>query len=301
MNGFNCMDCKDELNLCKLCVKRASIEWLHAHSICTDSLEANHLKLKYLSLENACISLGLKAKKVEAEMLNTNVLCARTGTINSLCVNNLKVNSLDHCVKYRASVTLSALTPYTLGNNIDWDFIIDDPNGNVSFGPFKYTVPVTGYYSFDYHLNTSLISGTTLISGTPIGLLTILVNGVKYVDDQVVYLSFSVVQSCNMAGLIILNAGDIVQMKYEILILDASSGLVSYNGTTVLQGSGVIAGQSYFNIHYLSSLNCSSTQCAECPTVTVLCSDNQMCEVATPISRRPSPVDGMRESCSSCQ
>ncbi len=210
------------------------------------------------------------------------------------------VNALSLCL------TLSAPTNYNLGNLIDWDIVIDDPNNNVATGPFKYTVPVSGYYSFDFHLNTTLISGATPLGGTPAGMMSLLVNGVTYVNDQVGYLAFSGFQASNMGGLILMNAGDIVEMKYEILALDATSGIISYVGTTVMQGNGALAGQSYFNIHFLSSLSCSSTVCPQCPMVSVSCPVDPCMTIGSGSvahQRRSSPIRGsnMFDDCESCQ
>ena len=279
----NCMDCKNELNLCKLCVKKASIKWVISDCISTDS---------------ACVSVNLDAKKLNAESINTNFLCAQSGTINNLCATNLTVSNLNYCVKYRASVTLSAPLAYTLGTNIEWDKVVDDPNGNVSFGPFKYVVPVAGYYTLDYHLNNTLISGATLIGGTPVGLLTILVNGAPYVTDQVVYLSFSGNQTSNMGGVLVLNAGDVVQMNYQIIVLDASVGLIPYVGTTSLQGNGALAGQSYFTIHYRSSLNCSTIACSPCPSVSVVCPPDM--DGVSNMNVSPRTVRGARSATTNC-
>jgi hypothetical protein len=227
--------------------------------------------------KDGCIT-SLSTTHLSAESETVNQLCAVNANINNLCVQNLTAVNNTTCVKYRAAVTLSANTAYTLGSPIDWDVVLDDPNGNVATGPFSYTVPVSGYYASSFYIRSDSLAGASTIVGVPIGLLTILSNTNVLRQYQSSYLSFSGIQNANLGSLLLLNAGDVLTMKYDVLALDQVTGLQPYVGTVSLQGNGSFLGESGFEIHYLSSLNCTPTgQCIPCVPVTVKCDCDVMC------------------------
>lgn len=301
---MDCLDCKNELNLCKLCVKRAKIDCLRtcglvSKKICADTVEAVHLMAENEVVNNLCVSQDLKANSVEALSLNANSLCSQDGVINKLCVNDLTVGNINHCVKWRAAVTLSVNTVYSLGSNVNWDVILDDPNGNVALSPFSYTVPNSGYYSLSYYLNSDSLSGGSVIAGIPIGLLTVTVNGSELRQFNAPYLAFSGIQKANLSSLVLLNAGDLVRMKYEVLVFDQAFGLVSYVGNANLKGNGLFPNESGFEIHYLSSLNCSSIMCQPCAPVSLPCQPVSVsCKDQNPCPPQNPPMD---DPCDGCQ
>lgn len=278
MANSNCMDCRDELNLCKLCVKKAWFKWLHADFISTGSFCSPSLKAKQFQAEDAimnslCLSGGLKSKKVETESLNANLLCAQSGTINSLCVNDLSVVNLKTApaAQYRAFVDFAADMNYVLGGNINFDTIVDDPNNNVALSPFSYTAPVGGYYSVTLQVDQQNLVTLNPLLGVPTAHLKIYVNGVLARDATVPFLTFSNQQKSNIGSLLILNAGDVVTAQYSVDQL-SNSGLSPVNGSVTILGG---ANATLFGIHFLSALVNSggpSVVCSPCPAVQTPCS-----------------------------
>ncbi len=272
--------CGNELTLCKLCVKTEKAEHIcacriDALEICTTKLEAEHINAQDETVNNICVSQVAQAAQVQALNVNTNTLCARTGTINTLCVDNLQVsNPVGNDTKYKAAVTVAADINYTLGTPVDWNVILDDPNGNVALGPFSYTVPVTGYYELDFHLKSNTLAGAQTITGIPVGLLNILINGNPLRQLQSPFLSFSNDQNANLSSLVILSAGDVITMTYDTLVYVQVGGLIKYVGTINLEGNGAFAGESGFIIHFLSPLSGGVTppvMCPVCPEVSISC------------------------------
>jgi hypothetical protein len=283
----------------KLCIEHAKIGHLCTCSMtakraCVEDLESIKITAQDESVNTLCVSVDLKAGHAGIDTLNSNHLCSQDGTINRLCVNDLTVGNLNHCAKWRAAVTFNADTPYVLGTNVEWNTILDDPNGNVSIGPFSYTVPVSGYYVLNYHLNSNSLAGAITLAGVPIGLLGVLVNGLQLLDDQAPFLTFSNSQTATLSGVVLLNAGDIIKMKYNVLVMDPASGFILYVGSVNLEGNGSFPGQSFFTIHYLSSLNCTPVTCQPCAPVEIPCQPMTIvCDCRTVGSTNPG-------SCSSC-
>lgn len=276
MNNMGHFDCKNELNLCKLCVKKAKIKDLKVDSFVTDMfcsqlINANQLNVENETVNTICVATELKAKKIGALDLNANKLCSQDGVINKLCVNELTVGSINHCEQWRAAVTFPGDTLYALGSNMNWSVITDDPNNNVSLAPFFYTVPTTGYYLLDYYLRHDSLAGASVITGIPIGLLTVTVNGVELRQLQSAFLSFSSLQHENLTALVLLNAGDVIRMKYDVLVFDQVLGFSPFVGTINIKANGLSQGQSGFKIHFLSSMNCPAITCEPCAPVEVFC------------------------------
>lgn len=294
--------CKNELNLEKLCVDCVRAHKIKSGEIVTGHLCAQDAKIKHLAVESEqvndlCVSGTLQASQVSSLNTNTNTLCAKSATINSLCVNDLKVVNINHCEKWRATSTSSANFLYTLGSDINWDVIIDDPNGNIALAPFSYTVPQSGYYTFTFHVNHNSLTGSSVISGQPVGELKISVNGLPFTQQYAPFLSFSDRQKASLNSLVLLNSGDVIKMQYNVLVVDPVSGLQPYVGTVVIEASGSISGSSYFAIHYLSSLNCTGDVCITCPIVQVNCQPVTIeCDPCNKVSG-PSFSDTPCESC----
>lgn len=290
---------KNDLNLCKLCCSKAKVTCLSSEDIkskklCSESIKANHLMVEQEVANTICVSDTLTASKVKALSINSNDLCAQSGVINNLCVNNLTAGSINYCEKYRAVTTFNSNLTYTLGSPINWNSIIDDPNGNVALAPFSYTIPVSGYYIVSVAFNTFNLQGSATLGGIPIGVLTVLSNGNLLRQASQVYLTFSSKSSELLSALIYINAGDVITSKYEIFYMDPVAGLIPYVGTVDVVASGPIPFTSGFSIHYLSSSNCSSPIiCQPCPVVEVPCTP-----VTVNCYHRSSLVD---DPCDSCQ
>lgn len=271
-----CHECKNELNLDKLCLKELHLKCLETQCIESCDICASSIEVAALSVENEiandiCVSGQLQANQAFINTAKVNDLCARNANLGSACINDLKVSNIESCIKWRAAVTMSASTSYALNSNVNWDVILDDPNGNISLAPFFYTVPKSGYYTMSYYVASDSLAGAGVISGVPLGLLTVTVNGSELRQFNAPYLSFTNIQHASLSALVLLNAGDIIRMKYEVLVLDPASGLVSYVGSVNIDGNGLFPSGSGFEIHYLSSLNCVSSICPECPMVTIGC------------------------------
>ncbi len=108
---MNCgdMSCGNELSLCKVCVKKACIECLQtcsqvSNKFCAQEVNAGQLNVLNETANNICVSGELSAGQLSANNLNANTLCAQSGTINTLCVNNLTAGNLVPFTKYRSTV-----------------------------------------------------------------------------------------------------------------------------------------------------------------------------------------------------
>lgn len=267
------MDCScgNQLTLCKLCVKKECAHYIKARDICvSDKLKAVNFEVMSETANTICAQT-VQSNAGAFNILNSNIMCSQRGTINNLCVNDLTVGNLNHCAKWRAAVTLGADTSYSLGSPIQWDTVLDDPNGNIAMGPFSYTAPVSGYYIITLHMDASNLSGTGLISGVPVGQMNVLINGNPLRSQSSGYLTFNNRQNSSLTSLCLISAGDVITMNYQVLILDPVSGLTSYVGSVDIDANGTFPGESGFAIHYLSSLNCNPVVCQTCPPVQIPC------------------------------
>jgi hypothetical protein len=249
-------DCCAKLSLAKLCAKRIRAQ-------CLD------------------ISSQINAANICSETVNTDRLCATNACIQNLNVNTICVanpgvaTQAEVCGLWRATVVYSAPTLYTLGDPLNFDIILDDPNGNIEtvFPDTTYTVPKSGYYIVTLKIDQkSLItfSGDPIL-GTPVANPQILVNGTVYREGYFPYLAFSGLQKSLLTSIISLNAGDVVSGKFEVYALN-DSGFQSIVGTVNISGNGTEGGQqSLFKIHYLSS-DCTGTPpCQPCGPCQVPC------------------------------
>lgn len=303
-----CLDCKNELMLCKLCAKKAKIHHLCAGKIiadkeCINELDAHMINVEQEVANNICVSGKLSASNVAALNLNANNLCSQNGTINNLCVNNLNaVNIVGGGQKYRAAVTFSADSNYILGQPINWNVVLDDPNNNVLLSPvFGYTVPVAGYYLITFDLDQINVVSNSTLGGVPVGVLQLLVNGSKLRINNAPFLSFSNQQDATLSGISLLNAGDVITMNYNIAYVDSVLGLTNLIGSVTIEGNGSFAGESGFAIHLLSAMNSGGSTpivCAPCPAVTVGC-QNINIDCSNIMAARSN--NSVMDDCDSCQ
>jgi hypothetical protein len=254
-----------------MCEKECGSE-LNLHKLCADKANIGHLKVDKLKCHGFCAQL-LEGVQVNADNFNANNVCAQNGNFNNLCVTNLNAPNFVPNTNYKAAVGLSFDGVYLLGSDINWDVIVNDPNGNVALAPFSYTAPATGYYSLTFDVNHHGLAGAATIAGIPIGQLTLEVNGVLLRDTYAPFLSFSPSQNSALSTLALLNAGDVVKMRYNVLVLDPALGLIPYVGTVILEGNAHFNGKSGFAIHFLSPANGAQppVACQVCPPVVISC------------------------------
>ncbi len=268
---IDCAEIKNELKLSKLCAEVIKSDKIYAKFLKSDCSCTKQAKIEDLKVNDVCVSDALVSSKISAQDLSSNTLCSRSATINDLCVTNLSVMNPSLFQKYRAAVTITD-DAYTLGSNIEWNTVLDDPNGNVSLAPFFYTVPVTGYYMVSYYINSDTLTGAAPITGNPVGLLTLTSNGAELRQFNAPYLAFSDDQHALLSAIVLLNAGDVLRMTYNVIVLDPASGQTNYVGTVSLNGNGLFPDSSGFEIHLLSSMvGTTPPVCVTCPIVEVPC------------------------------
>jgi hypothetical protein len=272
-----------------------------------DECNSNTLKLKLLCANR------IKVKCIDAETIKTIDLtvtgnfCTENIITKSVCTDRLGVNQTaciptltstdiqsttlcvtgtarfnEVCGRYRAFASFATDTNYTLGDLINFNVINDDPNGNVSLAPFKYTAPATGYYIISTQvdqLDLVLAPGSSPILGVPTGNLEILVNGVTLRKATTAFLTFSNQQQNTNAALIRLNQGDEVQLTYGINQL-TDTGFSPVAGTVTLEGG---VNFTLFSIHYLSS-DCAQPTCEPriCTPCSTTCTPPVPCVPCTP-------------------
>ena len=268
------MHCKSELNLCKLCVNKVQSKCLDSHQlnsrrICSHHIDAVKLNVESEVANNICAQ-SVMANNVGALNLNSNYICSQQGTINTLCVDNLTLGNFSPVIKYRATVNYSANVTYTLGDFVNFNNIVDDPNNNVSLSPnTSYTVPVSGYYMMTFKANVqNLVSNSGPVLGVPIANPEVWVNGILVRESFSPFLTFFNAQKVILNSLITLSAGDVVTLKYNVL---ANNG-VPIIGSVDILGAGPEDGDSLFKIILLSGLGSgSASACIVCPPVQVPC------------------------------
>src|SRR5437016_8284391 len=156
-------DCCAKLSLAKICARRIRAE-------CLD------------------ISSQINAANICSAVVNTDSLCATNACIgtlraNSICSSSpLITNQIEQCGIFRATAAYSVDTVYTLGDPLNFDLILDDPNSNVEtvFPDTTYTAPRSGYYIVTIQVNQDVLSliSPAVILGTPIADVKVLVNGI---------------------------------------------------------------------------------------------------------------------------
>lgn len=247
----DCDDLCNSLALKDLCAKKIRAKQGLFREICAERIKSESICTRNLGVENVAIA------NVCAADINTTTLCV-TGTA--------RLNEI--CGLYRASAEFLADVPYTLGDPVNFDDIVDDPNGNISLAPFYYTVPVSGYYIATVQIDTVGLDGSNVILGTPVAQLNLLVNGVERRRAFCPYLTFNDTQQTDLSFLLLVNAGDRITIDYKVLVVDQATGTVPYVGTTNIVGGD---NRTIFKIHYLSSTCTPNAGCQSCSFIPVPC------------------------------
>jgi hypothetical protein len=264
--GISSNDCDNLLKLRLLCACRIRVACLEAQCISADQVDTD-----VLNTGSFCAQ-SVKSPSVCADRLGVNdSACIATLTSNDIQVDTLcvtgQVRLNEICGRYRAVARLSADTLYTLGDPINFDLIVDDPDGDVTLAPFEYHVPVSGYYIINMQVNQRDLAAADPILGTPTANLQLLVNGNPARDVMSPFLTFSNQQQSNMSAVLRLNAGDVVTARYLVDIL-TDTGFQFLVGTVILE-DGVTATEIV--VHYLSSIceapiPCTPRPCQPCDT-----------------------------------
>lgn len=261
-------DCDSRLKLSALKAKKIDARCVNARTVNADSVNANTITVE----SNLCLP-SLKADAICAQNVSTTNLCA-TGTV--------RVNNLINCTLYAGQAAFIATTTYTLGTNIEFDNIIDDPNNDFSVSPFFYTAPFSGYYIITLELDQNHVTSTSPnpILGVPTANPKILRNGLVAREAFFPFLSFVSLQRSNVTALIHLNAGDLVTAQYDILVVDEETGLTPITGTVEFP-DGNLENKSTLVVHLLS-VDCETipgcqNPCGPCPQPTSCVPQIQTC------------------------
>lgn len=229
-----------------------------------------------VALNNLCAQ-NVKAMHVMADDVQSNHGCFGDVTINKLCVSDLSAPNFNVCNTRRAYIGFNADFVYTLGLDIQFDAVYDDPASGISFVPTThYTAPVSGYYAVSSFLNISALNGSNIIVGTPVAAPSFYVNGILRKVEYVPFLSFSATQNSLLTANLLLTAGDQVTVKFDVIVLDAVLGQIPYVGTVLLKGGPVASGPvSTMDVLLLSDLCAAGTNpppCTPCQPVAIDCS-----------------------------
>jgi hypothetical protein len=260
---------RDDSGCSKICTKKliakcAKVYSFLAHDIDATNLNTDALCARIINADSICTRTANINGALCASTLRSPIICSEQISATSMCASNLIANKFQQCGLYRATAVLSSDQLYTLGTLIPIDTSLDDPNADVSFAPFSYTVPISGYYILTVQIDQHGISGVDPILGTPLANLEVLVNGITNKETFTPYLSFHNGQKVTVSSLISLNAGDVVQLRYNVYVMNDGSGFMPYVGTIILEGDGTAINGSIFKIHYLSS-DCTTPTACECP------------------------------------
>lgn len=279
---LDCDDCCSQLTLAKLCVRAVKARCIDVLRIKGQDISANQMNAKTICANDVQVNRSLCVAN-----LNVPTLCTEQLTTENACIKGvLTVNQLEQCGKFRATMAFTNDTLYNLGDLINFDAIIDDPNSNVSLAPFaSYTAPKSGYYAFVLYIEEYDFMPTIPrpILGTPVSLISLLVNGIPCHRIFSPFLAFHSRQDSFCSGLLLLKAGDVITMKYNIFA-SSDAGLVDTPGTVILEGNGT-PNHTTFKIHLLS-VDCSSDD---------ICQPCQPCQVACSVNDTP-----CQEPCADC-
>lgn len=259
--------CGNSLDVKKICVRCLEACWQKSKQIWTEDLSANNL---------CCQAIAFKAG--QGKNLSVDNLCATSANITDLCVTNLRVSSQELCNTKRAYLAFNGNFNYTLGNTIDFDATLDDPSSMSGTNPARFIAPTAGYWEYNLFVNAFNLDGADIITGIPIGRLSVYVNNVARQSLSVPFLSFATDVKAALTCDLLLAVGDIVTAKLDVLVQNASSGLVAYVGTMTLRGGpfAAIAEPSSMSIILKSGLCTSSggngnVTCAPCIPAVVAC------------------------------
>lgn len=311
--------CADRASIDTLCtdsvvVQDARIDRLTNRVLCGSQITANNICANSVATDNLCVPTLRMDRLCADQSISTSNFCAEQAQIDDLWTNLITAThvcvagAVEHCTPYKAHLSLTATTLYALGDDIDWDKIVDDPNGNVILGPTRYVVPKTGYYVMT--LGVGILSlegnGNSVIAGTPVTRPEIVVNGTRRLKAFESFLSFGTdFQESIVSGLLPLNEGDEVTCRYRIFYIDPNTGVSPFDGNVVLEAVGTqgqVDTETFFTIHYLSStcdtincppctvecLPCPTTTCPPCtetcPSINIPCPTCEDCEIICPCS-----------------
>lgn len=278
-SDFTC--CRNELNLEKLCAHRITADKIFVTDLTATNITQSGAAscLPLLSSPAVCAGVVTSATaNIGAANFNTissasscATNCMATNisadyiTANSGCISGtLNVANLINTGVYRANVVYSAPNVYTLGTDIAFDFIIDDPNTNITLAPTTYTAPVAGYYAVSFTFNSTNLQAPSsgAILGSPVGDLQLYVNGVLHNESFSPYLTFSFEQRAVLSDILQLNKGDTVTMKYQVNAVSPTSGAFNVVGTVDVAGNKTDVNASGFKIHLLSATALATPACA---------------------------------------
>jgi hypothetical protein len=253
---------------CEACIRK-----LKSEEIWSDKLKVEcDACIKKLAVDSLKVDCDACIKKLSVDSLNVNCdACIKKFNVENLCVS--KMSALESCItgtvshnevcqNYKATLVFKANSSYNLGSIVNWNTILSDPNHNVSLTPYTYyTAPVSGEYIVGIELNQMGLTGPTVIVGTPVANIQILVNGVAFRQTYVPFLSFHAVTNATVDALIHLDAGDVVTTVYNLEIM-TDTGFSLYPGNITILGNGTEQ-FAVWKIHYLSS-DCANVPCVPC-------------------------------------
>jgi hypothetical protein len=282
-----------DLQINDLCANQITAKDMSTAHLCADSLDlSSSLCSPLLSSPSLCVGSAV------ADSLNANSVCASNANAASASFQNLLANDscfpgvtrvadLRNCGKYRATASVMAPSPYTLGDNLIFNMINDDPNGNLGQVPYlQYTAPFSGYYDLSFKINQQNLQTSDPLLGAPVGVMLVFVNGNLWRELFAPYITFFNSQRNLLTSLISLNAGDLVTFQYKVAAVSGTGGFFEVAGTVDLLGNGTEADSSFVKISLLN-FDCPVPPCDP----SVAC-DRQLCTPCTPTQPN---------ACRSCQ
>jgi hypothetical protein len=274
----------------RLCIEKILARCLKSKQLKSEAIEAHSIKVdnvcaQALSSDRVCAREINASERICAPLFSSPSVCAESLNATNICSNGLvKANAFQQCGKYRATMAFAANTPYVLGTSMDFDVILDDPNGDISLSPSFYTAPLSGYYVVMLQIDENNLDGIEPILGVPIGNLEVLVNGKTFRENFAPFLTFHNEQKSTVSALISLKAGDQVSARYNVFVMTDATGFSPYVGTVQILGTGSEAQGTIFKIHYLSS-DCTELPCVPCTSTCtpvpcdISCHDVECCEM----------------------
>jgi hypothetical protein len=251
------VQCARETITDDLCARR-----IRTNSLCTDDLQMNNLCANNVQVQDNFCATRADIDEIWTSTLNTNHVCVD--------------GNVEHCTNFKAYLSLTTSVEYVLGTTINFNIIVDDPNGDVLVGPTRYVAPRTGYYIATLGVGVLDLTTTVVIAGVPVARSEIRVNDDRILKGFSPWLAFnSEFQNSVISGIVRLEAGDEVTASYRIFYLDPNSGVAILPGTVGLEAvgeQGQTFTETFLAIHYLSSdcpVECppSPVQCPPCTTI----------------------------------
>jgi len=245
---------------------------LNLDKACVTCLNANCGQFQQANAYNSCVANKLQASQVWGAQGYFNSLNSTNANFTNACITNLNVPNFIPSTTYRATVNYGSNAVYTLGTQLNFTNIVDDPNNNIILTPStSYTAPVSGYYDFTFKVNITAVNPSNgPILGSPVANPQVYVNGILVREIYAPFISFFNSQNVILDSLITLQKGDLVTMAYNVL---AGAG-TPVQGTVNIVGTGIEDGNSFFKIILLSQLQGGTgATCPPCPVVTIDCAN----------------------------